>query len=93
MRCRLFKCIISQDIAFFDGMRTGDLMRRPTLALPLTPPQEREALETAFWEACAQELDASPPVFERTLQLLHEMCAGGVVGVVVLVVVLVVVEK
>ena len=35
--------------------------------------QEREALETAFWEACAQELDASPPVFERTLQLLHEM--------------------
>ena len=30
VRCRLFKCIISQDIAFFDGMRTGDLTQRLT---------------------------------------------------------------
>ena len=37
MRCRLFKCIISQDIAFFDGMRTGDLTQRPTLTLTPTP--------------------------------------------------------
>ena len=30
VRCRLFRCIVSQDIAFFDGMRTGDLTQRLT---------------------------------------------------------------
>ena len=34
---------------------------------------DREAVEAAFWEACAVELCGAPPVYERTLQLVHEL--------------------
>ncbi len=36
---------------------------------------EREAVEKAFWDACALELTNEPPVYERTLQLIQEVCA------------------
>ena len=35
--------------------------------------QEREAVENAFWDACRTELSGTPPVYERTLQLIQEL--------------------
>ena len=35
--------------------------------------QEREAVEKAFWDACTLELTNTPPVYERTLQLVQEV--------------------
>ena len=34
---------------------------------------DREAVEAAFWEACAVELCGAPPVYERTPSLVHEL--------------------
>ena len=41
--------------------------------LPTEATHEREAVEKAFWDACTLELVSSPPVYERTLQLVQEV--------------------
>eukprot|EP00326_Haptolina_ericina_P020171 CAMPEP_0181179834 /NCGR_PEP_ID=MMETSP1096-20121128/6474_1 /TAXON_ID=156174 ORGANISM="Chrysochromulina ericina, Strain CCMP281" /NCGR_SAMPLE_ID=MMETSP1096 /ASSEMBLY_ACC=CAM_ASM_000453 /LENGTH=383 /DNA_ID=CAMNT_0023268215 /DNA_START=734 /DNA_END=1882 /DNA_ORIENTATION=+ len=65
--------VLNTEAMRFEDPKSNGLQGEAAGAVSLEAHREREEVEKAFWEACTVELMDAPPVYDRTLQLVHEM--------------------